>query len=67
MTPPTPKDVAELDQWIAFALDVQVRVFEHRERLIEAGWTEPEAWVLSLRLEERILGPVYGAGIEEDF
>jgi hypothetical protein len=61
-----PAEVARLDQIIAYALDVQVRIYEHRRSLIEAGWTEPEAWILSLRVEERILGPVFGSGVEED-
>lgn len=55
-----PSITAKLDQFIALALDVQVRMFRHRQLLVEAGWTEPEAWALTLRLEERLLGPLLG-------
>ena len=55
-----PAPTARLDQFLAFALDVQVRMLGHRTALVAAGWTDSEAWVLSLRVEERLLGPVFG-------
>jgi len=52
-----PIDVHEIDQFLAFALDIQVRLREHKRRLIKAGWSEEEAWALCLLVEERMLGP----------
>ncbi len=39
--------------------DVARVVAEYRKNLIGGGMPEPEAWTLAIRLEERILGPVF--------
>lgn len=52
-----PNRTHHLDQFMALLLDVQTRLKVHKEDLIAAGWSEPEAWALCQRVEERILGP----------
>ena len=47
-----------IEQFLAFALEVQVGLFHHKISLINAGWDESEAWVLCQGLEERMLGPI---------
>ena len=61
-----PAATARLDQFFAFALDVQVRILEYRAALEKAGWNESEAWILSLRVEERLLGPVFGGALSDE-
>lgn len=53
-----------LDQWLAHCLEVQSRLKGHYDELLEAGWKPAEAWAMTQRLEERILGPVFGAFTE---
>ena len=54
----TPVAAHHLDQFLALALDVQVRLLAHRQALVAAGWAEPEAWAWCQRVEERVLGPL---------
>ena len=51
-----PGTVHHLDQYLAFSLDVQVRLSAHKAYLMEAGWSEPEAWAWCQRIESRLLG-----------
>ena len=46
-----------LDQYMALALEVQSMLLAHKEHLIRVGWSEPEAWALCQRIEERVMGP----------
>jgi hypothetical protein len=39
--------------------DVARVVAEYRKSLVDGGMPEPEAWTLAIRLEERLLGPVF--------
>lgn len=43
---------------MALADAVQVRLRVHHLRLVEAGWSESEAWALSQRVEQRIMDPL---------
>jgi hypothetical protein len=47
-----------LEQYMAISLEVQGMLRSHKASLMEAGWSEPEAWALCQRVEERILGPM---------
>ena len=51
-----PGTAHHLDQYLAFCLDVQVRLKNHKEYLIAIGWSEPEAWAWCQRIEGRLLG-----------
>ena len=57
MTPISPRSQHLLSQYMALTLDVQARLASHKASLLEAGWTEPEAWALCQSVEQRILGP----------
>jgi len=49
----------KLEQFLAYCLEVQGSLKGHYDRLVEAGWKPAEAWALTQRVEERILGPVF--------
>lgn len=53
-----PKDAHRIDQFLALALDVQVRLLAHKRQLMEAGWSEEEAWAWCRMVDSRLLGPV---------
>lgn len=51
-----PALISRIDQFLALALEVQSKLRSHKEALIAAGWSEPEAWAWCQRIEERMLG-----------
>lgn len=57
MTPTDPRTAHALEQFMALHLEVQTMLARHKTALVQSGWTEPEAWALCQRVEERILGP----------
>jgi len=54
----SPLATHHLEQYLALSLEVQSRLYSHKQSLISEGWTEPEAWAWCQRVVERILGPV---------
>lgn len=47
-----------LDQYLAFSLELHIRLLGYRNSLVEVGWNEAEAWAMTQKVEERLLGPL---------
>jgi hypothetical protein len=61
----SPLRAHHLEQYLAFALEVQAALVSHKRNLLAVGWSEAEAWAWCQRVEERLLGPVLDLMEEE--
>lgn len=57
--PLDPRTTARVDTFLAFSLEMQVRLREHYRQLQAEGWTESQAWEWVRRTEDRLLNPWY--------
>lgn len=58
MSSSDPSSIHRLDQYLAFSLEVQCRLYGYKETLKAEGWSEAEAWALTQKVEERLLGKI---------
>jgi hypothetical protein len=69
MARPSPRIIHLVEQYLAFSDEVHRQLRPYHERLLEAGWSEAEAWALTHEVEHRLLSAgeaAYEAGRDEE-
>lgn len=61
-----PRSIHSLDQLSGVLREVADRLATYRQRLLDGGVPEDEAWALVQRMEERIMGPILDSLEGED-